>query len=263
MEITEINLYPLKSARGLSPSRWDLDQFGLVDDRRWMVVNCEGQFITGRRHPLLTTIDVALTEQGIELQRVGMPSLEVKLPDAGAKLLEVVVWGDQVQAQDAGDEAAAWLESVLENPCRLVYMPAGTRRQVDTEYAQPGVVTSFADGFPLLLIGQASLDDLNARLDKPVPMRRFRPNLVVSTKTAFEEDQWQEIRVGDLSFSVVKSCSRCILTTVDPQTGIKGKEPLQTLSTYRRQKGGVMFGQNLVHKETGTLTVGDEVTVVS
>ncbi|WP_426417869.1 MOSC domain-containing protein [Aestuariirhabdus sp. LZHN29] len=263
MLLTQINLYPLKSARKLSPELWTMDHLGLCGDRRWMLVTPAGEFITGRKFPLLTTVVVEPFADGLSLSCSGHPSLIVARPDAIAGRRSVVVWNDEVSALDGGDDAARWFERVLNTPCRLVYMEPDCRRQVDLQYAEEGVVTSFADGFPLLLIGEASLRDLNSRLKVPVSMDRFRPNLVVATDTPFEEDRWHEIEIGGIRCSVVKPCSRCILTTVDPVTGAGGKEPLQTLSRYRRQAGGVMFGQNLIHRNEGTLRVGDRVRVIS
>ncbi|RRJ84647.1 MOSC domain-containing protein [Aestuariirhabdus litorea] len=263
MELTQINLFPLKSARKLSLQQALLDPFGLSGDRRWMVVDPQGRFITARKFPLLATVEVELLAGGLTLQSDGHGPLVVSVPARGMDRKPVVVWGDEVSALDAGDDAAGWLETLLETPCRLVYMEGDCRRQVDRHYAEEGVLTSFADGFPLLLIGEASLRDLNGRLERPVSMDRFRPNLVVSTQVPFEEDRWREIEIGSIRCSVVKPCSRCIMTTVNPLDGSGGREPLRTLSQYRRQSGGVMFGQNLIHRNQGRLSLGDSVRVIS
>lgn len=174
----------------------------------------------------------------------------------------VQVWNDRCPAQLCGDSADAWLSDFLDRPCRLVHMADETVRQVDLKYAALGDRTAFADGFPLLLISQASLDDLNSRLTDSVPMIRFRPNLVVSGCEPYAEDHWRKIRIGELTLRVVKPCSRCKITTVDPGSGETGSEPLKTLSGYRREGNRVFFGQNLVHEGTGELALDMPVEVL-
>ena len=164
----------------------------------------------------------------------------------------------------AGDAAAEWLSAFIGRPCRLVQVPEARARQVDTGYAQPGDKVAFSDGFPLLLIGQASLDDLSARVGRPLEMLRFRPNLVIEGSAPYAEDGWKRIRIGELEFEVAKGCSRCILTTIDPQTGERSadREPLSTLKTYREREGDVYFGQNLLPRGVGELRVGMPVEVL-
>jgi hypothetical protein len=172
------------------------------------------------------------------------------------------VWDDAVDAISAGDEAQKWFSAYLDIPSRLVFMPENSIRRVEPDYDIHNDIVSFADGFPLLLISQHSLDDLNNRLVTPVPMNRFRPNVVVKGSGAFAEDRWKKIRIGTMLFYVVKPCSRCITTTVDQETGIQGKEPLATLSRYRKVDGNVLFGQNLIPESIGTINVGDCVEIV-
>ena len=175
----------------------------------------------------------------------------------------VEIWGESVPGESAGSEADSWLSLALGTPCRLVHMAETTERPVDPDYAATAARVSFADGFPFLLISEGSLQDLNTRLASPVTMARFRPNIVVSGALPFEEDTWREIRIGDLRFEVVKPCARCVMTTVEPTTGEKGKEPMRTLSTYRKQGSNVFFGQNIIHRGTGTLAVGQSVEVLA
>jgi hypothetical protein len=174
------------------------------------------------------------------------------------------VWSDSLQVPDAGDAAARWVSDYLQRDCRLVQVPAERARQVDTSYAQPGERVGFADGFPLLLIGQSSLDDLSARVGRPLEMLRFRPNLVIAGSAPYAEDNWKRIRIGSLELRVVKGCSRCIMTTLDPLTGERSadREPLQTLKSFRERDGEVYFGQNLIAEGQGVLECGMPVEVI-
>jgi hypothetical protein len=174
----------------------------------------------------------------------------------------VKVWDDVVQAISAGDESKIWFSEFLGSPCQLVFMPEESKRPIEPGYAQNGDIVSFADAFPLLLISQSSLDDLNSRLEKPVPMNRFRPNIVVKGCSPFDEDNWKRINIGGLVLRLAKACSRCVTTTVDQETGIQGKEPLATLSQYRKIDGEVHFGQNAVPESSGTLCIGDSVEII-
>ncbi|CAD5108140.1 MOSC domain-containing protein [Zestomonas carbonaria] len=266
MRITQLYRYPLKSgiAEPLEDAR--LDGLGLAGDRRWMVVDAQsGRFQSQRALPRMSQILARWNAAGgLTLQAPGMACLDVPLPDDGAALRGVTVWSDAMRVPDAGDEAAAWLSELLGKPYRLVQVPAERARQVDTGYAEPGEKVGFADGFPLLLIGQASLDDLSARVGRPLEMLRFRPNLVVEGGEPYAEDGWKRIRIGDTEFRMAKGCSRCILTTIDPSTGERSpdREPLTTLKTYRERDGEVYFGQNLVHQGEGELRVGMAVEVL-
>lgn len=262
IKLAELNIYPVKSLAGISLSNAPLDLTGLRFDRRWMIVDASGLFMTQRRYPQMARVQPRFDADQLLLATHGRD--EIRLPQTySGQMLKVRVWNDWVAAQRVGDEVDTWLSDVLGVACHLVWMPEEGLRQVDPDYAAKGDRTAFADGFPLLLISQASLDDLNARLVEPVPMRRFRPNLVVSGCSAFAEDGWSMIQVAEVNIRVVKPCSRCILTTVDPATGIKsGPEPLQTLKSYRLQDGKAMFGQNLIPQRSGRLRLGDEITVV-
>lgn len=270
LTVSEIYFYPVKSLAGISVSEWELDVFGLRFDRRWMVVTPEGTFLTQRELPQMAKIQPELDTGGaqptLRLNHPRLGSLEITPADLNRPRLRVTVWHDQVEAVPVGEFADAWLTQALGVSCRLVFFPDDVLRQVSLNYARPGERTAFADGFPLLLIGQGSLDDLNHRLavngHSPVSMRRFRPNLVVQGASPYAEDNWRRIQVGAIPMRVVKPCSRCAITTVDPETGeFAGKEPLATLSTYRKQGNKVYFGQNLIHEAQGRLRVGDPVTL--
>jgi len=266
LRLSALYRFPLKSAIGERLEAAQLDELGLSGDRRWMVVDAEsGRFLTQRLLPQMTQLKARW--QGTDrllLNAPDLPELSVMLPDAKAELRGVTVWRDSLQVPDAGDPAAAWLSQLLGRSCRLVQVPAERARQVDTGFAKVGDKVAFADGFPLLLIGQASLDDLSSRVGRPLEMLRFRPNLVVEGATPYAEDQWKRIRIGALEFRVVKGCSRCIMTTLDPLTGERSgdREPLSTLKTYRERGGDVYFGQNLIHNGVGELEVGMPVEVL-
>ncbi|WP_417702963.1 MOSC domain-containing protein [Pseudomonas sp.] len=258
--------YPLKSGRGEVLQRSAVDGLGLQGDRRWMLVDADnGRFITQRLLPQMSQLSALYDARGgLTLSAPGRNELCVALPDPEQDLRGVIVWRDSLRVPDAGDEAAAWLSDLLGKPCRLVQVPEERTRQVDTAYAQPGDRVAFADGFPLLLIGQASLDDLSLRVGQPLSMLRFRPNLVVTGSEPYAEDSWKRIRIGEVEFEVAKGCSRCILTTIDPQTGERSvqREPLATLKTYRERDGDVYFGQNLLPRGIGELQVGMPVEVL-
>lgn len=254
--------YPVKSLGGIPLERAPVGRRGIRFDRHWMVVDGDGKFLTQRQLPRMALVRTALTPKGLRLSAPAMPDLDVALEPTGAAESLVQVWGDQCLARSAGEEAAGWLSRFLGTDCRLFFMPQQTERAVDPAYATADDRVGFADGFPFLLISQASLDDLNSRLDQPLPMIRFRPNLVVAGCEPYAEDGWRHIRIGTLSFRVAKPCSRCAIPTINPETGEKGVEPLRTLSRYRREGKQVYFGQNLLHDGTGELKLGAPVEVL-
>jgi uncharacterized protein len=262
LRLASLHVYPIKSCGGLSPADWDVDDFGLRYDRRWMVVTPEGDFITQREQPRLALVRPELSDGSLVLRAPGMTELALPLVSAARERIKVQVWGDITEGVPVSPEAAQWLGRFLGEPVQLVWMPQDVIRQTDPAYAL-GHRVSFADGFGFLLIGEASLTELNRRLEKPLPMNRFRPNLVVSGSEPFAEDAWRELRLGALELTVVKPCARCVTTTTDQDTAERGVEPLRTLATFRRRNGQVMFGQNLVHRGTGRLAVGASVQVVS
>ncbi len=239
----------------------DVGARGLLLDRHWMLVNDQGRFLTQREFPRMALITPTVTETGLHLHAPGMFDLEVQSEGLGQ--LKVQVWGDECIAQPVSAEADQWLSDFLMQSCRLVYLPSAQKRQVDQRYAQPQDEVGFADGFPFLLISQASLDDLNQRMGLDLPMTRFRPNLVVDGCHAYAEDDWKRIRIGNMEFRVAKPCSRCVIPTVNPETGEReGNEPLKTLMSYRKQGNNVYFGQNLLHDGEGRLETGMVVDVL-
>ena len=258
--IAALHLYPLKSGAALSPASAEVEAHGLAGDRRWMIVDEQARFVTGRSLPRMVLLRATPLGSGLRLEYPGAPALELAFPEPGHARLAVRVWNDAVEAQVA-EPAGDWLARRFECPLRLVYMDERALRPVRPDYGNPGDVVSFADGFPLLLIGSGSLDALNARLGRAVPMARFRPNVVVQGSDAHAEDDWRRVRIGAVTFDVVKPCTRCVFTTVDPETGTLDPdgEPLATLRQYRRTPAGVTFGQNLIPRGTGTIHVGDPV----
>ncbi len=265
MHLSSLYRFPLKSAAGEALQQCASDALGLVGDRRWMVVAAgTGRFLTQRAVPTMALLQAHWdAETALRLTAPGMQELLVAVPDA--KVMRCVqIWSSNAVVPDAGDAAAAWLTDFLGQPCRLVYLPEDDGIQVDLDYARLGERTAFSDGFPFLLIGQGSLDDLIRRVGRPLEMLRFRPNLVISGTEPYAEDGWTRIRIGQLAFRIVKPCSRCVIPTLDPFTAERDpdREPLNTLLTYRKGKGGVFFGQNLIAEGTGELEVGMPVEVL-
>lgn len=265
--LSELYRYPVKSTAFEPLESVRLDALGVQGDRRWMVVEAaNGRFLTQRLLPQMGRIEARWQNdfRALRLSAPGMDDLTVSVPGGDDNLRGVIIWRDMLQVPDAGDAAAQWLSAFLGRPVRLVQMPEQRARQVDTAYAQPGEHVHFADGFPLLLIGQGSLEDLSAKVGRPLEMLRFRPNLVVAGAEPFAEDRWKRIRIGDVTFRVAKPCSRCILTTIDPQTGERdpNREPLATLLQYRNVDGEALFGQNLLPEGVGELRLGMPVEVL-
>ena len=261
MHLSAINLYPIKSARGIALNAARLDDFGLAGDRRWMVIDPSGRFVSQREMHRLALVNVALEDDSLVVGGAGEPDLLLRPPAPGAPTERVTIWADQCLAQDGGVEAAQWFSRFLGAPVRLMYMPVTTVRIANPRYVPEPRRVSFSDAYPLLLTGDASLEDLNRRMEQPLPMNRFRPNLVVAGSEPFAEDGWKAIQVGSVAMDIVKPCDRCVTTTVDQATGLAGKEPLRTLAQFRRWNGQVYFGQNVVHRSPGTLTVGDPILV--
>jgi uncharacterized protein YcbX len=266
MHLSSLYRFPLKSGSAeLLEEGW-CDELGLSGDRRWMVVDsASGKFLTQRVLSRMALLEARWQgETGLLLVAPTMAPLLVPVPGSESATRGVVIWRQSLQAPDAGDVAAEWLTRLLDRPCRLVYLPADQGIQVDQSYASPGERTAFSDGFPFLLIGQRSLDDLSARVGQLLDVRRFRPNIVIAGSAPYAEDGWRRIRIGALEFRVVKPCSRCIIPTIDPLNGQldAAREPLATLMSYRKGDGGVFFGQNLIAEGTGTLKVGMPVEVL-
>ncbi len=263
--LSQIWQYPIKSCAGVSLQECQLTARGLAGDRQLMVVDEDGRFLTQRTCPRLALVTPQLRGRLLTLQAPEMPQLELSISAEGAAM-RAVVWDDTVDAVCQGRAAAEWFSEFLNRDVWLVAMHAESRRAVDRNYAcHADDVVSFADGFPLLLVSGASLQLLNSRLSQPVSMRRFRPNLVVDGCLPHDEETWRDVRIGDVPLRIVKPCARCVVITVDPDTGIADPaEPTRTLAEYRRFPGGIMFGVNAIGLSVGsTFRVGAEVAVDS
>lgn len=263
MVLSGINIYPIKSTKGISLETAFVEERGIQFDRRWMVVDEAGVFLSQRDYPRLALVVTMIKPDGLCVDAPGMPTLTLPVKPKSNEIVKVRVHDDITKGVSAGEEAGNWFSDFLGVSCRVVFMPDEIIRPVDPDYARENDIVSYADAFPLLLISQPSLDDLNSRLAVPVPMNRFRPNVVISGCRAFDEDKWKKILVGDTVFHVTKPCSRCVTTTVDQTTGVQGKEPLATLSKYRKVDGQVLFGQNIIPEKRGMLHVGDIVELIS
>jgi uncharacterized protein YcbX len=261
--LSELHVYPVKSLGGIALAEALVTERGLQHDRRWMVVDHEGLFLTQREHPKMATVWVDVSRDSLSLAAPDRDTVEVPLPALPVLPMRVQVWNSTVEAHTVSGEADDWISGHLGTPCRLVYMPDTTRRASNPEFAGPDSAVSFADGYPFLITNEASLADLNRRAGTNLPMNRFRANLVVRGAQAWAEDQWREFTVGEVRFRSAKPCGRCQVTTTDQATGeVRGPEPLATLSTFRDSRFGVRFGMNLVAIGTGTLRVGDRLETV-
>lgn len=259
--ITAIYVYPVKSLAGISLQEAVPEVRGLQYDRRWMLVDESGTFVSQREIPKMALLDTAITPEGIAVFPRQNPADRVLIPfepTPDAPLLEVKVWDDYCEGQVVSADLNQWFSAQLEHALQLVYMPVATQRIADQRYAPAGHTVSYADGFPVLIIGESSLEALNRKLEQPVGMDRFRPNLVFSGGEAFEEDEWQDFSIGNQKFRGVKKCGRCIMTTIDQQTTEKSAEPLKTLAGFRKDGNRILFGQNLVWMGgEGGIRVGD------
>lgn len=273
MHLSGLFIHPVKSLRGCSVTVADVDALGLIGDRRFMVVDENGRFLTQRTLPRMALVETSLDAATLTLSATGAGAIRVpRGADPRAPLRRVSVWkSEDLAAEDCGDRAAAWLGDFLGVRCRLVRIGAEFFRPIlKPGKARPGDRVSFADAYPFLVIGEASLADLNDRLvaqgDEALPMDRFRPNLVVAGCPAFAEDNWPRFRIGEIVFRAGGPCARCVITTTDQLTALRGREPLRTLAAYRRDAADptdVNFGQNLIHEtKTGTLRAGDPVETI-
>ncbi|MFI6937808.1 MOSC domain-containing protein [Streptomyces sp. NPDC050418] len=264
-----IHLHPLKAARGFAPPEAVVEPWGLAGDRRWMLVDANGRQVTQREHTQLALVHVELAPQGLRVTAPGRAALQIEVPEAG-ETVTVKVFDDKVEVAPAATEAHAWFSAYLETEVRLVHLDEpGSRRPIDPEYAQPGETVSFADGYPLLLTTRSSLDALNSLIaqgdyadEGPLPMNRFRPNVVIEGTAPWAEDDFKRLAIGEAVFRVARPCGRCVVTTTDQVTAQRGKEPLRSLARHRRFGDQLVFGQNLIPETLGTIRVGDPVRLL-
>ena len=265
--LSEINIYPIKSLGGISLSESKVTDRGLQFDRRWMLVDGNNKFLTQRQLPEMALLKVSLKPNGLLIEH-SKKLIQLFVPFfsnheiATRKALRVEIWEDFCQAIEVNIECNQFFSQILNRDCKLVYMPDESRRMVDASYAFNNELTSFSDGFPILLIGEESLNELNSRLEEKLPMNRFRPNFVFSGGQAFEEDGWKNFKINNIDFICPKPCARCVVTSTDQQTAIVGKEPLKTLATYRKEGNKILFGQNVLNQGTGLVKVGEYISVI-
>lgn len=261
--LTGLYIYPIKSLGGISVNEAKLEQRGLQYDRKWLLIDEGGVFITQRKYFLLAMLQVAIDDQTLTIYHKKDATHTISFPvtENISKKTEVSIWDDTASAYEVNAKVSSWFSAYLNMNVRLVVMLDDERRLVDRNYAHKKEIVSFADAYPCLIIGQSSLDSLNSKLADPIFMDRFRPNFVFTGGEPHLEDSFRDFYIGNNLFSAVKPCARCVLTTVDQQTGIKGHEPLRTLAGYRTINKKVMFGQNLLHHATGTVSIGEELIV--
>ena len=263
LTLSEINIYPIKSLGGISLQSSEVEDRGLKYDRRWVLVNDTNTFFTQRDFPEMALIRVVIENDGLLLQHKQKNIEHLNIPFAfdHSKKDKVDIWDDTVVGEFYNQVIDDWFSDILGIKCHLVKMPESTKRIVDISYAKNKTV-SFADGYPFMIIGQASLDDLNSRMETPLPMNRFRTNFVFTGGQPFEEDRWKKFKIGEIMFEAVKSCARCVITTTNQETAERLHEPLLTLSKFRKVENKVMFGMNLICESTGQIKVGDKIKLL-
>lgn len=273
IHVTGLYTYPIKSCGRLEHQRIALGERGFVNDRRWMVVSAAegeyGEFLTQRELPQLAIVQPFLTDDALQIAAPerGTVSVPLEIP-SDTPVVRVPIWKDTAEAHDEGDEVAQFLSNFLNYPVRLVRMTDAHYRRVDPQYSAQTAQVGFADGYPILLTNESSLDELNVRIQlrgkTPVPMNRFRPNIVIKGVTPFDEDTWAAFEINGILFEGVKLCARCAIPTIDQAQGVVPdvQEPSATLATFRKRDRGVMFGQNVVHRGLGEVAVGDVVELV-
>ena len=262
--ISQLFIYPVKSLGGIAVQEALVTSRGLQHDRRWMLINNKNRFLTQRSNAQLALFQLELTADGFKVVYLPTTSTEIIpfKPQINEELT-VHIWNDECRATLVSYNLNEWFSKILNAEVRLVYMSDDSIRSVDDQYAGPGHITSFADDYPMLLIGQSSLDDLNMRLAKLVPMNRFRPNMVIDGVEPYLEDKMQHFTAAGIDFYGIKPCARCVMTTIDQQTASAGIEPLKTMARYRKANKKIYFGQNLVHLGSGILKVGDEIAIIT
>ena len=268
LTISGLFIYPIKSLPGISVSSALVTDRGLQYDRRWMLVNEENSFLTLREYPKMTMLKVSIKEEGLRINSLEYPIEDLLIPFGAEESAseKVTIWNATCEALRVGEKADQWFSEILDASCKLVYMPDNSMRPVDTTsgYAPTGKFTSFADAYPFMMLGEASMNDLNSRLKVPASLMRFRPNIVFSGGTPYLEDEINAFSINQINLTGLENCARCKIPNIDPEKGIIGndKEPLNTLATYRTQNGKINFGRNVVHTGYGIISVGDRLHLI-
>lgn len=262
--ISQLYIYPIKSLGGFTVASAQLTDRGLQYDRRWMLVDKNNKFLTQREHPLMCLLQTTIEKEELVIfhKNNKEDKLRVPLNPILTATVKVAVWADECEAQYVNKLADQWFTQKLAMDCRLVYMPETEKRRVEEQYAHNSEITAFSDGYPLMMIGQAALNELNSRLEEPLPMDRFRPNIVFTGGEPFDEDTMEHLMINNINLYGVKLSARCVLTTINQTNAQKGKEPLKTLAAYRQKNNKIYFGQNLLFKQTGKISIGDDIAVI-
>jgi len=265
LTLSHIFIYPIKSLGGISLQSAKVEERGLQYDRRWMLVDKNGMFLTQREHPQMALLQVNIKDDKLEVTHKvrAMSKLQIPISNSENNSFAVNIWDDVVIAKQLNKEVDLWFSEALNLDCQLVCMNDDSDRITDKKYTPEPKQVSFADAYPFLIIGQESLNDLNRRLKEPLPMNRFRPNFVFSGGEPFCEDTWKDFMIGELKFRAVKPCSRCVVTTVNQDTAEKSSEPLETLAKFRNAGNKVNFGMNVIACDEGIVRVGDRVEVLA
>ncbi|WP_373514197.1 MOSC domain-containing protein [Persicitalea sp.] len=268
LKLSQLYVYPVKSLAGFSVDSSAVTDRGLAYDRRWMLVDAKNKFLTMREFPEMALLHTALTENSLVVKNSRDPSHQIEIPfevPIESELEDVTIWNATVAAKNVGQEAADWFSAQLGRPCKLVFMPESSLRPVDTTsgYHPPGKFTSFSDAYPFLLLGEASMQDLESRFGQELSVLRFRPNLIFSGGTPYQEDEMEDFTINGISFTGMENCARCNVPNVDPKTGKMSadRQPLKTLAKYRTVERKIIFGRDLVHSGTGVVSVGDELII--
>ncbi|MFC4211265.1 MOSC domain-containing protein [Pedobacter lithocola] len=261
--LSAIYIYPIKSLGGIKLEESIIEDRGLKYDRRWVLIDSEGVFISQRKYPQLSLLQVNIIDDTVVVthKENSQHQISFLIEQQIGDSISVTIWDDLTNGIEVAEHVSTWFSNYLNMAVKLVKMPELAHRTVDKKYATNNEIVSFADGYPCLIIGQSALDNLNSKLKDPIKMDRFRPNFVITGGEPHIEDSFKDFTIGEVSFSAVKPCARCVLITVDQQTAIKSAEPLKTLSSYRTWNHKIMFGQNLLHQGSDIIRVGMELKI--
>jgi uncharacterized protein len=264
LQVSQLYIYPIKSVGGYPKQTVELVNTGFKYDRRWMLVDEQNIFLTQRILPQMALLQTAETENGIRVSLKKDPTQSITIPFNNETVVQIraTIWGDVCDVLEATGEINDWFSKMLQLNCRLVHMPDDTKRYVDKRFALHDEITSFSDGYPILMIEERTLHNLNEKLTEALPFNRFRPNLVITGGHPHIEDEMASFEINGINFLGVKPCSRCIITTINQHTAQKGIEPLKTLAGYRMKNNNIYFGQNVLHQQNGPISVGDTITII-
>lgn len=256
--VKEIYIYPIKSLAGISCEKATAEEMGFEHDRRWMLLDAENQFITQREYPIMSQFYPQISDGKITVTFEDKKH-EFSVNENLDILIKTNVWDDKSEVVEVNKSTSEWFSKQLGFECKLVKIIKNGDRKHESSRLKETFNVSLADGYPYLLIGTESLDFLNEKLEDKITVLRFRPNIVITSYKAHEEDEFDTFKIGEVHFKNVKPCGRCIMVNNDPQKGIVKKEPLKTLSKYRVVNNSVLFGTNIVSLNSGIISVGDQI----